>query len=210
LTGRSSWAVGISIACWTHTWSTTTPTDHIAGSIWLPRTRLSSTHRQLAPKRSVGETFSAASYTSTTRPSHDGNRVSDPYTLESLAVSHAIPQLEADVARELGALIERVRRTEDARKWLKLNDTFHLRLYQSAGRPRLSNLIGSLRDASAPYIHMFVASRPVSERANEEHQAILEACVRRDASDATRAIRDHLRHASRDLAAFLSRDARDV
>lgn len=127
--------------------------------------------------------------------------------LESLAVSHAIPRLRKDVARELGALIDRMRRTEDARKWLKLNDQYHLRLYESASRPRLSSLIDNLRDASAPYIHMFVASRPVNERANEEHQEILDACVRGDAEAAQRAIRQHLRGASEQLAAFLG--ARD-
>ncbi len=123
--------------------------------------------------------------------------------LESLAVTHAIPRLKPDAARDLDALIDRMRRTEDARKWLRLNDRFHLRLYESAGRPRLSSLIDNLRDASAPYIYMFVASRPLSERANEEHQEILDACVRQDPSGAKRAIRDHLRNASRDLAAFL-------
>jgi DNA-binding GntR family transcriptional regulator len=124
--------------------------------------------------------------------------------LESLAVSHAIPNLRADVARELEAVIDRMRRTEDPRKWLQLNDQFHLRLYEAAGRPRLSALIDSLRDASAPYIHMFVASRPLSERANEQHHDILDACIRGDAAGAKRAIREHLRTASRDLAAFLA------
>jgi len=123
--------------------------------------------------------------------------------LESLAVSHAIPRLEADTVRELESMIARMRRAEDARDWLRLNDEFHLRLYASAGRPRLSALIDSLRDASAPYIHMFVASRPLSQRANDEHQAILDACVARDVNAARRAIREHLRHASRDLATFL-------
>jgi DNA-binding GntR family transcriptional regulator len=124
--------------------------------------------------------------------------------LESLAVSHAIPNLRAEVARDLDAVIDLMRRTEDPRQWLKLNDQFHLRLYEAAGRPRLSALIDSLRDASAPYIHMFVASRPLSERANEQHHAILDACVRRDAPGARRAIREHLRTASRELAAFLA------
>ena len=127
--------------------------------------------------------------------------------LESLAVTHAIPNLRKEVARDLGTVIDRMRRTEDARKWLKLNDQFHLRLYEAAGRPRLSTLIDNLRDASAPYIYMFVASRPLSERANHEHHQILDACVRGDATGAKRAIRDHLRSASRDLAAFLA--ARD-
>jgi DNA-binding GntR family transcriptional regulator len=124
--------------------------------------------------------------------------------LESLAVSHAIPRMTPDAARDLDALIDRMRRTEDARKWLRWNDQFHLRLYESADRPRLSALIDNLRDASAPYIHMFVASRPLSQRANEEHQEILNACVRGDATAARRAIRAHLRNASRDLATFLS------
>jgi DNA-binding GntR family transcriptional regulator len=128
--------------------------------------------------------------------------------LESLAVTHAIPNLRPEVARELEAVIEQMRRTDDARKWLQLNDQFHLKLYEAAGRPRLSALIDSLRDASAPYIHMFVASRPPSERANEQHHDILQACVRRDAAGAKRAIRDHLRTASRDLSAFLA--ARDA
>jgi DNA-binding GntR family transcriptional regulator len=127
--------------------------------------------------------------------------------LESLAVEHAIPRLEPTTARDLDALIDRMRRTSDARRWLKLNDEFHLRLYASAERPRLSALIDSLRDASKPYIHMFVVSRSPSERANEEHKAILDACTAGDVDAARRAIRDHLRHASRDLAAFLG--ARD-
>src|SRR5262245_13510164 len=124
--------------------------------------------------------------------------------LESLAVTHAIPNLGSEIARELGSVIDRMRRTEDARRWLELNDRFHLRLYEAAGRPRLSALIDNLRDASAPYIYMFVASRPVSQRANDEHQEILDACVRGDAAAARRAIRDHLRSASQGLSAFLT------
>lgn len=123
--------------------------------------------------------------------------------LESLAVVRAIPRLRPDVVKDLSALIERMRRTDDARRWLKLNDGFHLRLYGCAGRPRLAALIENLRDASTPYIYMYVAGRPPSERANEEHQAILDACVSGDEEAAQAAIRDHLRSAAADLARFL-------
>lgn len=123
--------------------------------------------------------------------------------LESLAVLRAIPNLRRDVVRDLTALIERMRRTDDARRWLQLNDEFHLRLYACANRPRLSALIENLRDASKPYIYMYVAGRPPSERANEEHQAILDACVRGDEKAARTAIRDHMRSAAGDLARFL-------
>jgi len=120
--------------------------------------------------------------------------------LESLAVTHAIPELTPAVSRELTDLIDRMRRTSDARRWLRLNDEFHLRLYACAGRPHLTSLIDSLRDASTPYIYMFVANRKPSDQANDEHQAILDACMRGDAKAAQRAIRDHLRHASTELA----------
>jgi DNA-binding GntR family transcriptional regulator len=126
--------------------------------------------------------------------------------LESLAVARAIPNLQRDVVKDLGAMIERMRRTDDPRRWLKLNDEFHLRLYASARMPRLLALIENLRDASTPYIYMFVAARPPSERANEEHQAILDACVAGDAAAAERAIRMHLDSAAQDLSAFLGGD----
>jgi DNA-binding GntR family transcriptional regulator len=124
--------------------------------------------------------------------------------LESFAVVRALPGLRPDVVKELDALIDRMRRTDDARRWLKLNDEFHLKLYSCAQMPRLASLIENLRDASTPYIHMFVARRPPSERANEEHQRILDACVRGDPAEAELAVREHLRSAASDLARGLA------
>jgi DNA-binding GntR family transcriptional regulator len=124
--------------------------------------------------------------------------------LESLAVTHAIDGLTPQIAKELNELIDRMRRTTDARRWLRMNDEFHLKLYACANRPHLSSLIDNLRDASTPYIYMFVASRKPADQANEEHQEILDACVRGDSKAARRAIRDHLRHTSGELAHQLS------
>lgn len=123
--------------------------------------------------------------------------------LEALAVSSTMPHLDPDGISDLNALIDKMRKTEDARRWLKLNDEFHLRLYERADRPRLSALIEGLRDSSTPYIHMYVAGRPASARANDEHQLILDACIRGDRKAAEAAIREHLRSASSDLAGFL-------
>ena len=124
--------------------------------------------------------------------------------LESLAIAQAIPHLDPDEVKSLNALIDKMRKTDDARRWMTLNDEFHLRLYERADRPRLSGMIENLRDASTPYIHMYVAGRPPAARANEEHQRILDACIRGDRKAAETAIREHLRSASRDLVAFLS------
>ena len=129
--------------------------------------------------------------------------------LESLAVARAIPNWDEDVEKELDVLVDRMRRTEDARRWLKLNDEFHLRLYRRCRMPRLVTLIENLRRASTPYIHMFVTSRPPAERANEEHQAILDACRRRDHAAAERAIRGHLTSAATDLVRYLEQARAD-
>jgi DNA-binding GntR family transcriptional regulator len=129
--------------------------------------------------------------------------------LESLAVARAISRLRPDIVKELASLVDRMRRADDARRWLELNDEFHLRLYACAGRPRLSALIENLRDASTPYIYMYVAGRHPSERANEEHQALLDACVRGDEEAARAAIREHLRSAARQLARFLNGDSEE-
>jgi DNA-binding GntR family transcriptional regulator len=123
--------------------------------------------------------------------------------LETLAVSHAAGELTPQLAKELGDLIERMRRTKDPRRWLQMNDEFHLKLYETARRPHLSSLIANLRDASNPYIYMFVASAKPTDEANAEHQQILDACVRGDARAAQRAVRDHLRHTARELAMHL-------
>lgn len=123
--------------------------------------------------------------------------------LESLAISLAMPNIDGNQVKELNAIIEKMRRMDDARRWLKLNDEFHLRLYERADRPRLVGLIESLRDGSTPYIHMFVAGRPRSARADEEHQDILDACANGDRRAAEAAIRNHLRSASRELVRSL-------
>ncbi len=123
--------------------------------------------------------------------------------LESLAVERTIPRLQPEMVKDLSGLIDKMQRTTDPRKWLRLNDEFHLRLYSPAGMPRLVALIENLRDASTPYIYMFVASRPPGDRANDEHRAILDACVAGDAPAAQAAIHEHLRSAARDLVRFL-------
>jgi DNA-binding GntR family transcriptional regulator len=124
--------------------------------------------------------------------------------LESLAVRQAIPHLDDRRLEELQSLIVTMRKTEDAAAWRKLNDEFHLKIYERADRPRLSSMIESLRDASTPYIHINVAGHAHGGRADEVHQRILDACVAGDPDAAEAAIREHLQSAADRLVAFLS------
>jgi DNA-binding GntR family transcriptional regulator len=54
---------------------------------------------------------------------------------------------------------------------------------------------------------MYVAGRSPSQRANEEHKALLDACVRGDEEAAREAIRAHMRSAAGDLARHLDGEA---
>lgn len=126
--------------------------------------------------------------------------------LESLAVKLATPNLTPEIGRSLADLIERMDRTKDPRRWLRLNDQFHLQLYACAVRPQLSTLITNLRDASAPYIHIFVSSTKPGDQSSAEHRQILAACLAGDIVAAQEAVQIHLRHASRELEHHLGRE----
>ena len=127
--------------------------------------------------------------------------------LESLAVRLATPNVTREIGRSLFDVIDRMDRTTDPRRWLRLNDGFHLQLYACADRPQLSMLITNLRDASAPYIHMFVSSTKPGDQSSAEHRQILDACLAGDVAAAQNAVQIHLRHASRELEQYLGREA---
>jgi DNA-binding GntR family transcriptional regulator len=124
--------------------------------------------------------------------------------LESVAVKLATPRLTPEIGRQLSDLIDRMERTNDPRRWLRLNDEFHLKLYACADRPQLTALISNLRDASAPYIHMFVSSSKPADQSSLEHRQILAACVAGDVEAAQAAVSEHLRHASRELERWIT------
>jgi len=126
--------------------------------------------------------------------------------LESLAVRLATPRVTPEIGRQLFDLIERMDRTTDPRRWVRLNDEFHLRLYACADRPQLSALISNLRDASSPYISMFVSSTKLEDESSAEHRQILDACLAGDADAAEKAVQRHLEHASTELEPYLTRE----
>jgi DNA-binding GntR family transcriptional regulator len=127
--------------------------------------------------------------------------------LEALAIRHATPRMTRESGRQLSDLIERMDRTSDARRWVRLNDEFHLRMYEYAQRPQLSALITSLRDSSSPYISLYVSNAKPEVESSTEHREILEACLSGDVAAAEEAVRRHLRHASTELEAYLGREA---
>ena len=123
--------------------------------------------------------------------------------LETLAITLAIPNLDDVLIEELQSLIDRMRRVRDEVTWTSMNEEFHRAIYAASKRPRLCNMIATLRDASSAYIHMYVAHQPPGARADSDHQEILDACRSRDAARARAAVEHHMRHTADEVAEFI-------
>ena len=93
-------------------------------------------------------------------------------------------------------------------RYLELNLRFHSELYALAGRPRLVEMIETLRDASSAYLHIYATDDFPSDRLDTEHREILAACRARDSQRAAAAVRRHLSHTVEHVAAKLEADAR--
>jgi DNA-binding GntR family transcriptional regulator len=124
--------------------------------------------------------------------------------LESLAAAKAAERFEPAWAQPLEAILSEMRTGPAAARYLELNQRFHTELYARSGRPQLAEMIAGLRDASSAYLHIYRAQSdfPVA-RLDEEHHAILEACVGRDPERAAAATRAHLENTVEHVAAHL-------
>jgi DNA-binding GntR family transcriptional regulator len=124
--------------------------------------------------------------------------------LESLAAAKAAERFEAAWASPLEAVLEEMRDGPSTARYLELNQRFHTTLYQRSGRVQLVEMVTALRDASSVYLHIYGAQSdfPVA-RLDEEHHAILAACVDRDPERAAAATRAHLENTVEHVALHL-------
>ena len=124
--------------------------------------------------------------------------------LEALAAERAAEAFEAAWAPPLEALLDEMRTGPAADRYLELNQRFHAELYARSGLHKLVELIVAHRDASSAYLRIYRSDDefPVA-RLDAEHTAILDACLRRDASGAARAVREHLERTVEHVAARL-------
>jgi DNA-binding GntR family transcriptional regulator len=115
--------------------------------------------------------------------------------LEPLEVSHTVARAtEGDIGR-LEALVEAMETEADTAEWLSLNVVFHEVLSEIADRPRVRDILRSLRHLSALYIAGSIHEVP--ERlatANTEHRALVRAIRDGDVEAAQKTIIEHLRH----------------
>jgi DNA-binding GntR family transcriptional regulator len=95
------------------------------------------------------------------------------------------------ITRMKGALRE-MKNTNDPELWVRLNDEFHLILYQAGGRPRLLSMIATTRNLVAACIRTSVMSPSNRKVFDGQHAAILRAVEDRDPAALRKQLKNHL------------------
>lgn len=121
--------------------------------------------------------------------------------LESMAARLAAPRMDDERLAKLRELLEKMDESTTVREWSDLNSAFHSLIYEAAGRPRLVEIIFSLRTAAGPYIARYIASEGHKEMSQVEHREIYEACKARDGERAAAAVREHIVNGAADMRA---------
>lgn len=124
--------------------------------------------------------------------------------LEALAVSLALPRIDAAVMAELEDRVRRMRRAE-ARigAWIEIHETLHDAITRLAGRPRLAAAIRNLRQAAAPYLRLYLSAYRYAEMPGFEHETLLEAIRSGDPATAADAMREHVMSAASGVVEFV-------
>jgi DNA-binding GntR family transcriptional regulator len=98
-------------------------------------------------------------------------------------------ELLADLDRLVDLMDEH---EHDLEEWRAANQEFHMRIYHTAGMPRLSSMIDSLWNVVEPYLRLYVSTAGSFRAAQEQHRAML-ASLRDGNEDAAAAmLRTHL------------------
>ncbi|WP_406663559.1 GntR family transcriptional regulator [Gallaecimonas sp. GXIMD1310] len=102
--------------------------------------------------------------------------------------------LQMDVALEQGSI----------QHWAGFNRRFHLSLYAAAKRPRTLALVAGLNTHCDRYVRLHLLLDGGVQRAQGEHQALLDSCRRQQTSAAVALLSQHIRDAREDVIAMIA------
>lgn len=114
--------------------------------------------------------------------------------LEGDALRRAVPLLTPAVLAQAEALLAQLTQAQDGQSYGKLDAAFHATLYAPAQRPRLLELINTLRNQVTQFLYAAAPLQSYSASAMREHRRILDACHAGDVALAVQAIEEHLRN----------------
>lgn len=133
------------------------------------------------------------------------------YPLEEMAVKKCFEHLNSRSIDELEKTFLKTTVQElSTSEWLNLNWDFHNKIYELAGSPRLTQVVGSLRTGIRPYLCLsFKDSRRISQ-ANKEHASILKAFKTVDWKTCKKAVRQHLKNGCDAIDALLRQESQSA
>jgi DNA-binding GntR family transcriptional regulator len=112
--------------------------------------------------------------------------------LEPLAVRLVIEHITDGELEEADRLRQRMAKERDLGNWVELNTQFHLVFHESTGVSRLASILKGFEESSAIYVAQAQRWHPeIRRRADDEHQALIEALRAQDAKRAAAVMRGH-------------------
>jgi DNA-binding GntR family transcriptional regulator len=128
------------------------------------------------------------------------NDVSDMRWLMELHAAHrAFARLDDERMARVGEALEGTRvarRAGDLSAYLEANQRFHWLILEPGATPILKRMLSQLWHLSDRYVNAAMMVEDIARETERQHEAIYEACLRRDFSEYERQAREHL-HATR-------------
>ncbi|HYG92473.1 MAG TPA: GntR family transcriptional regulator [Nocardioides sp.] len=121
--------------------------------------------------------------------------------LEPLALVESLPRLGVADHERLEEVQSRIEENDDLEKFLDLDREFHMLTYSGCAIAPLNQNIARLWNSTQHYRRAYVALGGQSRMwvVNAEHRLILDAVVRRDATDGERYLEGHIRRTRNEL-----------
>lgn len=125
--------------------------------------------------------------------------------LEPVAASRAAKNMTDRELASTRDLFSQARRTRELGEWVMLNRRFHGALIEGAHSPRLSAIVGALKDVALTQAWLSIVSpRERMEASNIEHGELLRVIETRDPRKAAKVVRHHLQVALETVTASFS------
>jgi len=125
--------------------------------------------------------------------------------LESMGIALTVPLLRPDELRQIREALEAMHageETGDPAEWEEPHRRFHALLVRHAGHPLVRAIVDAGERAEL-YRRLFVRTDPMTwALTRKEHDAVLEACLRREAEEA---VRRNARHLARTALVLVGR-----
>lgn len=123
--------------------------------------------------------------------------------LEPEVLKASIPRLAGPDFVQAEAVLRKLEveldREENMEAWGRLNWQFHSTLYSRASLPHFMAIIRNVNNSGERYTRLQLYLTHGAKRANQEHHEIFDLCRRRDAPEACKLLRQHIRHAGQSL-----------